>query len=534
MDEYEIKKQDTNRYKKLKKLLKKHYGYESFRPSQFKIIYNVIKQKDVCAVLPTGYGKSLCFQLPALYLKEPTIVISPLIALMLDQQKSLEAKGITSCVYNSTVKNKKELENEIIEGKFKIIYITPESVKKCGWLLQKLHENVGISLFAIDEAHCISSFGFDFRSSYRELGKLREICEGIPILAVTATATNKVINDIQTSMKMKDSETIISSFDRPNLEINVESKDSNTIKDIINMINSTDGSVIIYCVTKKDTEQLCTELKTKNINCNIYHAGLKTKDRERIQLEFMNDEIKCVIATLAFGMGIDKSNVRIVIHYGCPKNIESYYQEIGRAGRDGKESKCYLYYNQKDFVIQQRLIDLISDQSYKLVRLNLLQIMMNFVNTRGCRKKYLLEYFGDYSIKDKCNKCDNCFSTKKIIDSEEDKDFKLKYGNDLFKLLLVIKDIDSNFGVGVIIGIIRGSKNKKIPDKFSKHKFFGSGKNSNEKWWKDLIEKLFEYKYLEKKQIASLISVPAISEKGKKYLKEYNLNDSFDILSDFF
>ena len=171
MDEYEIKKQDTNRYKKLKKLLKKHYGYESFRPSQFKIIYNVIKQKDVCAVLPTGYGKSLCFQLPALYLKEPTIVISPLIALMLDQQKSLEAKGITSCVYNSTVKNKKELENEIIEGKFKIIYITPESVKKCGWLLQKLHENVGISLFAIDEAHCISSFGFDFRSSYRELGR---------------------------------------------------------------------------------------------------------------------------------------------------------------------------------------------------------------------------------------------------------------------------------------------------------------------------------------------------------------------------
>lgn len=531
MDNYEHTKVNTKRYKKVKKLLKTCFGYDEFREHQYEIINTIFNEKDVTAILPTGYGKSLCFQLPAVYRNEPVIVISPLIALMEDQKMLMNKIGINACCYNSMAK-KDKLESEILEGKYRIIYITPESVIKCSDLLNQLYETHGISMFAIDEAHCISSYGFDFRKSYRELYKLREICKGVPIMAVTATATEDVVADINKVMMM-DGIVVKTSFNRPNLTLYVNQKDKYTDNDIIDTITGSDGSHIVYCVTKNDTEVLCNTLKNAGIQAGVYHAGMKYKERQDTQTKFANGEYNVVVATIAFGMGINKSNVRTVIHYGCPKNIESYYQEIGRAGRDGKESKCYLYYATKDFIVQKRFIQEIQDTSYRLTRMKLLDIMDKFVRTKLCRKKIILEYFGDNSIKDKCGKCDNCMRLHNP-EKEQNSDTNLikTHGNDMYRLLTVIKDVNCNFGTGIIIGIIRGSKSKKINARYFKHKFYGDGRKTSDKWWKDLVELLINSEYVESFAISPMIYVPKITKKGLNFLSNYNFNSLMDVVAD--
>jgi Werner syndrome ATP-dependent helicase len=533
MDSYEKSKLDSKRYKKVKKVLKKKFGHNSFRPHQYEIINSILNAKDVTAVLPTGYGKSICFQLPAMYSKEPAIVISPLIALMDDQRMLLEEKGIKSCCWNSTVSNKKQLEKEILNGDYSIIYITPESVIKCGDLLDSLYASHGISVFAIDEAHCISSYGFEFRESYRELHRLRNICDGVPILAVTATATEEVIRDINKVMTMK-GKTIKTSFNRPNLHLTVKQRSKKSIKDIMDIVTDTDGSSIIYCVTKKDTEMLYSKMLDDKIKCGMYHAGLKTKERQETQEKFIKNKIKIIVATIAFGMGINKSDVRNVIHFGCPKNLESYYQEIGRGGRDGKDANCYLYYSTKDFIIQQRFINDITDDAYRLTRKRLLDVMIKFVNTSDCRKKVILDYFGDNSIKKQCNKCDNCDTmNRKAKGGKDDKDAKLEktYGDDMYRMLSVVHDVNANFGSTVIVGILRGSKSKKIPTRYHKNTHYGIGKRFPDKWWKELLDELIDHGYVESYQVAQLIYVPRITEKGMNYLKEY-LKNELDIPDD--
>jgi len=531
MDNYEQSKVNTKRYKKVKALLKSRFGYDEFREHQYEIINTIFNEKDVTAILPTGYGKSLCFQLPAVYRDEPVVVVSPLIALMEDQKMLMEKIGIKACCYNSMA-NRDKLESEILAGQYRIIYITPESVIKCSDMLNQLYETHGISMFAIDEAHCISSYGFDFRKSYRELQKLRDICEGVPIMAVTATATEEVVKDINKVMEMNGI-VVKTSFNRPNLTLYVNQKDKYTDDDIISTIKGNAGSHIVYCVTKNDTEVLCCTLRRAGIKAGVYHAGMKYTERQDTQTKFAEGDYNVVVATIAFGMGINKSDVRTVVHYGCPKNIESYYQEIGRAGRDGKESNCYLYYSTKDFIVQKRFIEEIQDSAYRQTRMRLLDIMDKFVRTKLCRKKIILEYFGDNSIKDKCGKCDNCMCVNNP-EKEKNSDNKLlkKYGNDMYKLMTVIRDVNCNYGAGIIIGIIRGSKSKKINARYFKHKFYGDGHKSNDKWWKDLLELLINSEYVESFAISPMIYVPKITKKGMDFLKTYDLKSALDIAMD--
>lgn len=496
MDSYEKCKIHTKRYKKIKKLLEIVYGYDSFKPKQYEIINKIISGDDVCAILPTGYGKSLTFQIPAIYLDKPAIVVSPLISLMDDQRIILEKLGITSCCYNNKVTNKYELKKSIMEFEYQFIYITPESAVKLGDFFKQLNEHQGISLIAIDEAHCISSYGLNFRPDYRGLTFFREILPEVPILAVTATATTVVGNDICKVLGFGTSKPIKTSFDRPNLFLEVRKKRNKYTNktpsidsDIVPIIKKHPGeSIIIYCVTRKLTEQISQILKVYGVKCGIYHAGLSDEKKTKSHHDFIEGKIKVMAATIAFGMGINKSDVRVVIHYGCPKNLEGYYQEIGRAGRDGKNAYCYTFYSAQDFIIQENHIrkNKTSDAVLKF-EMRLLEKMKKYVVTTDCRRKLLLDYF-DEEFPDKCNFCDNCCGVKKS-DCEKitttSQDIK-KEAKILINLIESIKT--RSFGIGMYINILRGSSAKSITSAMRKNDYYGKGKHKSVAWWKEMSE----------------------------------------------
>lgn len=528
MDKYKKEVVMTKRYNKALKKLKKVFGYESFKPYQYQIIDNILSIKDVVAIMPTGYGKSLCFQLPPLLTNELSIVVSPLIALMTDQQMILNKIGIACCCYNSTlgIKKKREIEKELIEGKYKIMYITPEALIKSRYLIDKIYEHVGICMLAIDEAHCLSSYGFDFRPAYIEIINIRKILADVPVLAVTATATDKVTRDIINLMDMKNIELIKTSFDRPNLVINVKQYTSNTIDQIINIIKNTKGSSIVYCVTKADTEKLAEILNNNDIKAKPYHGGLTKNERIVSQEGFMNDEYECISATIAFGMGINKSNVRVVIHYGCPQNIDSYYQEIGRAGRDGKKSLCYLYYKQKDFIIQQRFINDIKDEKYRIVRKKLLHDMCQYVDTNGCRRGKILKYFGEDIKVDNCGNCDNCLTDNKNI-----KTIKKNDEYKLYKIINIIMTVQTekktSYGTTTIGLILKGSKSKKIKSWMHNLTYYGSMCNYKIKDITSFIQHIITLRYLENYNVGDCIYALRCTKKGLEFGKMYEikLND---------
>jgi RecQ family ATP-dependent DNA helicase len=513
MDEYETSKCKTKRYHKLKKLMKRIYKYEGFKPCQYEIINSVISGGDVCAILPTGYGKSFTFQLPALYLQKPAVIISPLISLMEDQRMILEKLGITSCCYNSTIPNKAEVRKGIMNNEYQFIYITPETITKHQEFLEQINIATGISLIAIDEAHCISSYGFDFRISYRELSFIRDIVPDVPILAVTATATEQVTKDICTVLKLNEPKVIKSSFDRENLSLHIKSKGKTISTDLIPIINRhRNDSIIIYCITRKDTEKITDLLKMHAIQCDLYHAGLPTPKRHEIHMAFLSNKIKCIVATNAFGMGINKSDVRAVVHYGCPSNIESYYQEIGRAGRDGAESHCYLFYSPKDFIVNKLFIDHIKSPTHRYHRTMLLQKMKGFISTFDCRRAMLLIYFDEVYGKDNCAHCDNCL--KKLGNDNEsptatnaiplDKKSNVQINDSTKKEVSMMINLISNvqkdsftYGANTFINVIRGSKGKTIPIKLTKSPYYGMGHHRTIDWWKDLVRALIEKEYLE-------------------------------------
>ncbi|XWV26037.1 putative ATP-dependent RNA helicase [Tupanvirus soda lake] len=497
MDPYEKSKMFTKRYKKIKTLLKMVYGYDSFRSKQYEIINRIICGEDVCAIMPTGVGKSICFQIPALYIDKPAIIISPLISLMDDQRLILEELGISSCCYNSNVANKSQMKKDILQCKYKFIYITPESIVNMKDFFQKLEEKQGISLIAIDEAHCISSYGFDFRKSYRELTFFKEILPNIPILAVTATATNIVGKDICKVLGFKNHTPIKTSFDRPNLYLEVREKSKNIGSDIISVLKKYENkSVIIYCLTKKETAKIAEILKMHKIKCGIYHAGLDVEDKKKAHHDFIKGNVKVIAATIAFGMGINKADVRAVIHYGAPKNIEGYYQEIGRAGRDGKKAYCYAFYNFRDFKVQEGFIANSNDGSYQKNQLKLLEQMKRYMLTKQCRRQILLEYF-DEDANDKCDFCDNCCGVHKkmdvtIIKTEQDVQKEAKL---LIDLIESVKG--KSFGIGMYINILRGSTNKSITSIMKKSKFYGSGKHRSAVWWKEMSDNLIKQGFLQ-------------------------------------
>src|SRR5712675_369598 len=395
--------------------LKKHFGYDKFRPLQREIIQDALAGRDVFVLMPTGGGKSLCFQLPALMRDGLTIVVSPLIALMKDQVDALQTSGIPATYLNSTLDREeaKARWRGLHRGEYRMLYVAPERLMLDAFLERALNWN--IAQLAIDEAHCISEWGHDFRPEYRELKKLRKHLPDVPLMALTATATERVRVDIVKELKLRDPRCYVASFNRPNLTYRVVPK-SVPYEQLLAFIRSRpNDSGIVYCASRKSTESLTRNLNADGVNAKPYHAGLTTPERTKHQDAFLRDDVRVITATIAFGMGINKPNVRFVVHYDLPKNLESYYQETGRAGRDGLPSECILLFSPGDVAKQRHFIDEKSEKEARIACAQLQQ-MVHYAETRECRRGVLLEYFGEKFLPQSCDSCDNCLQPRETFD----------------------------------------------------------------------------------------------------------------------
>jgi len=462
-------------------ILKTVFGYDEFKPLQAEVIGNILVKKDALVVMPTGGGKSLCYQIPALIFEGLTIVISPLISLMKDQVAQLTQSGVAVAVLNSSLPPDEYRRNiaQIKQKKARLLYLAPEALLKSNMLA--LLSSVDVDCLAIDEAHCISQWGHDFRPEYRRLIEAREYFSDAACVALTATATPRVREDIRTSLRMNSGREFVASFNRENLFIRILPKDSPVEQTIQFIRNFPDQSGIIYCYSRKQVETLNDTLVNEGFSVRPYHAGLSDLDRHRNQEDFIRDDVQIIVATIAFGMGIDKPNVRFVVHYDLPKNIESYYQEIGRAGRDGLKSHCLLLFSYGDVQKIKYFIDQKNDHE-KRVANNHLSALLRFAETEICRRLPLLHYFGeDYTI-DKCNMCDNCLT--------EDKE-KVDLTIMAQKFLSCAKRTSERFGSIHIIDVLRGSRAKKVLQ-FGHQKLstYGIGQDYSKKQWQQLSRQL--------------------------------------------
>ncbi len=455
-------------------LLKTHFGYDSFRPNQKEIINTVLNGQDALAIMPTGGGKSLCFQLPSLALEGTAIVISPLIALMKDQVDALNANGIAAAYYNST--QEQEVQSVILErlitGQLKLIYVAPESL----WLLTNYLSKIQINLIAVDEAHCISSWGHDFRPAYIQLNRLKSEFPGTPIIALTATADRATQDDILEQLGISEAKKFVSSFDRPNIYLDVR-PGQNRIKHIYKFLSARGlQSGIIYCLSRKSTENIAAKLKTKGYDAAAYHAGLSAEDRTQIQEDFINDRTPIIVATIAFGMGIDKSNVRWVIHYNMPKNIEGYYQEIGRGGRDGLKAQALMFYSYADVIMLRKFADGTPTQDFQLAKL---ERMQQFSESLNCRRKALLSYFGENLAED-CGNCDICKNPPKYFDGTVIAQ----------KVCSAVSRMKEQEAIGTIIDVLRGAQNQQVLEKgYQTIKTYGAARDIS---WKDLQQYIIQ------------------------------------------
>src|SRR3954468_9606981 len=394
--------------------LKQHFGYDEFRPLQEQIVHDALAGRDVFALMPTGGGKSLCFQLPALLRDGVTIVVSPLIALMKDQVDALRTSGIAATFLNSTLDRHEAAERfrGLDRNQFRLLYVAPERLMMENFLESALNWN--LAQIAIDEAHCISEWGHDFRPEYRKLKKLRTHFPDVPIMALTATATERVRDDIIRQLKLRQPQCYVASFNRPNLTYRVVAK-SSAYQQVLDFIRARPNeSGIVYCASRKSTDALAEKLTKDGIKALSYHAGMESRERARNQEAFLRDDTRVITATIAFGMGINKPNVRFVIHHDLPKNIEGYYQETGRAGRDGLPSECVLLFSVGDVVKQRRFIEEKGEPEQRIAH-EQLRTMVGYAETRECRRATLLRYFGE-NLSAECNGCDNCLEPQETFD----------------------------------------------------------------------------------------------------------------------
>ncbi|KAL1462548.1 hypothetical protein WDU94_014376 [Cyamophila willieti] len=488
-------------------VLKKQFGHSTFKPMQWKIIQSILEEKkDNCVVMATGYGKSLCYQYPAVYSGGVSIVISPLISLMEDQVLNLKMNNIPACYLGSAQTQKGKVLDEIFTGQIRVVYMTPEYISVDPSFLSRIPH---IVLIAIDEAHCVSQWGHDFRPSYRHLSVLRETIPGVPMLAVTATATSVVMDDICTNLELKDPNIINTGFDRPNLYLAASVKQPDIIADLKKLTsfdNQFPGSTIIYCPTIAICQKVCDVLTYNNIKNRPYHSDISLKQRKEIHELFVKDVIKVVVATCAFGMGIDKPDVRCVIHYGAPKDLSAYYQEIGRAGRDGLSSVCYTFYKSADFSKNSMIFQSNSnDADIQAFNKTMMKRVETYLELRSCRRKFLLDHFnGSISTPtsdvppDKC--CDNCKNqnSSKVISL-----VTCDLVEQVTNFLNVVNLMKGKFGLGAYIKFIKGTSDARINEGLKSNSLYGAGKRQLENWWKALARLCLRENLLTEKTINS-------------------------------
>ena len=501
--------------------LKKYFGFDTFKGNQEAIIRNLLAGKDTFVLMPTGGGKSLCYQLPSLLMEGTAIVISPLIALMKNQVDAMrnfsEEDGIAHFINSSLTKSAIDVvKSDILTGKTKLLYVAPESLTKDENV--DFLRNVKISFYAIDEAHCISEWGHDFRPEYRRIRPIINEIGKAPVVALTATATPKVRLDIQKNLGMTDATEFKSSFNRPNLYYEVRSKTNNVDKEIIRFIKQNEGkSGIIYCLSRKKVEELSEILLANGIKAKAYHAGMDSATRNANQDAFLKEDIDVIVATIAFGMGIDKPDVRFVIHYDMPKSLEGYYQETGRAGRDGGEGLCITFYSNKDLQKLEKFMQgkPISEQE---IGKQLLQETAAYAESSLCRRKVLLHYFGEEYTEDNCGNCDNCLNPKKQVEAQDS----------LCAVIETIIAVKENFRQDYIIDILLGKETSEVlAHRHEELDVFGSGMGEDEKLWSAVIRQALIAGYLSKD--VENYGLLKVTSAGHKFLKSPT---SFKVVED--